>query len=111
MPSRDGGQRGGRCRVHQTISLHEALHMSRSAPDLEELVVQLDEIIASVSDAGLRETVALLKIARLDLALRAYDFSEEEFDVALYKLRKNLAVAENAGKSKRNLEESGLGHC
>lgn len=74
--------------------------MSSSAPEFGEVLEKLDGIIANVKEAGLAETVQLLKIARLDLALRVHNFSEEEFDVALYSLRKTLAVEDPGTKRK-----------
>jgi hypothetical protein len=51
--------------------------------DLEDLVFELDALMAKVAKAGLQENVALLKIARLHLALRAYGLSETELDLIL----------------------------
>lgn len=74
--------------------------MSLSAPEFGEVLEKLDGIIANVKEAGLAETVQLLKIARLDLALRVHNFSEEEFDVALYSLRKTLVADGPSAKQK-----------
>jgi hypothetical protein len=57
---------------------------------LEHLVEGFDKIIAGASAAGLDETVALMKIARLDLVLRVYNISETEFQTFIGVIESNL---------------------
>ena len=86
----------------------------RESP-LQELVEALDGVIAKVAAENLRETVALLNIARLDLVLRTNGFSEEELDALLAPLRERLPDAENRNphraKSRRVRDASAVGHC
>ena len=86
----------------------------RESP-LQELVEALDGVIAKVAAEKLRETVALLNIARLDLVLRTNGFSEEELDALLAPLRERLPDAENRNarraKSRRVRDASAVGHC
>lgn len=43
----------------------------------------LDAMISDLSALGFRDTVGLLKIARLDLAMRAHGIEDPEFAIAL----------------------------
>lgn len=48
---------------------------------LHPLVGVLDELIAAVGAAGLPDTVALLRISRLDLAMRLHGIEAEELEL------------------------------
>ncbi len=58
------------------------------------LVEAIDEIIENVRAAGLDETVSLLKIARLDLVLRANGVSEADLTALLDTVEMNLQSRE-----------------
>ena len=63
--------------------------MDIAKTSFQQLVEALDELIGKVGAAGLRETAALLSLARIDLILRVHGFSEAEFDAFLAPLRKS----------------------
>ena len=64
--------------------------MAAAESSLQHLVGALDELVSKVDSAGLTETVELLRIARIDLILRAHGFSEAEFDAFLAPIRKRM---------------------
>lgn len=57
--------------------------MTNDGPPLAHYISTLDEVIAGVAKGGLAETVALLKIARLDLLMRVHGIAERELQYAL----------------------------
>lgn len=57
---------------------------------LQHCINELDAIILAVAEAGLQETAALLKIARLDLLIRSNGISEDELDVFLDVVQMNV---------------------
>lgn len=56
--------------------------MSTNLP-LQHYIDELDVMISAVTEAGLQETAALLKIARLDLLIRFNGISENELNALL----------------------------
>jgi hypothetical protein len=89
--------------------------MKAQKPLLQGLVEALDGVISKAVAEDLRETVALLNIARLDLLLRAHGFSEEELEALLVPLRNRLPDLESArasqAKSRRARGACAVGHC
>ena len=63
--------------------------MTNDGPPLACYISALDEVIAGVANAGFAETEALLKIARLDLAMRIYGISERELQYTLDTIEEN----------------------
>jgi site-specific recombinase XerC len=57
---------------------------------LQHYIDELDAIISAVTEAGLQESAALLKIARLDLLVRSNGISEDELDVLLSVVHPNV---------------------
>lgn len=63
--------------------------MANPTEPLARYIGSLDDVIAGVERAGLAETTALLKIARLDLVMRAHGISERELERALNTIEQN----------------------
>jgi hypothetical protein len=63
--------------------------MMNDAPPLASYLSTLNEVIAGVAEAGLAETVVLLRIARLDLLMRVHGVSERELQYALDMIENN----------------------
>jgi hypothetical protein len=87
--------------------------MKDNKPELIEQLKMLDAVIAGVVDAGLKETVALLKIARLDLAMRAHGVTEEELAYTLGSAQKTLALNQTGRRGSRiqNRHARMANHC
>lgn len=57
----------------------------RSKPkSLSPLLAELDAVITAATTTGLRETAELLRLARLDLVLRANGLTAQSFDLLSY---------------------------
>jgi hypothetical protein len=57
--------------------------MNAQQTSLDVIVETLDGIITQLAASGLYETIALLKIARLDLIMRAYGLSDGDLEALL----------------------------
>ena len=85
--------------------------MNDGLPHSQSISV-LDELISNVELMGFGETVALLKIARLDLIIRIHSISENEFNYALGAVQKNLAMTpQGSGGKKRSQSARLAGRC
>ena len=58
--------------------------METQSPTLDELINWLDAYIEKIVAARFDETAALLRIARIDLIVRANGISEDELDAFLF---------------------------
>jgi hypothetical protein len=87
--------------------------MADSRPELVQHLTSLDAIIAGVAEVGLKETLALLKIARLDLAMRAHGVTEEELAYTLGSAQKTLALSQTGRRGSRiqNRHARTANHC
>ncbi len=50
------------------------------------LIAELDDVIAAARAAGLGETTSLLRIARLDLMMRAHGIAADELELVSFAL-------------------------
>ncbi|GAA0583481.1 hypothetical protein [Rhizomicrobium electricum] len=57
---------------------------------LQPLIVELDNIIAAARAAKLEETVALLRMARLDLMMRAHGIATNELELVSFALARGF---------------------
>ena len=67
--------------------------MKTQTPQCGRLIAELDRIIVAVTEAGLKETAGLLRMARIDLLTRIHGISEEEFDTLLFLMRKGRELS------------------
>ncbi len=75
--------------------------MTGNRPEFVQHLSMLDTVIAGITDAGLKETVALLKIARLDLVMRTHDITEYELAFAVEAAQKTLARKHASGRTSK----------
>jgi len=68
--------------------------MATERADYHVLVERLDGVIDDAATAGLKETAALLRIARLDLLARANGIGEKDLDIFLQALEHGHSSAE-----------------
>jgi hypothetical protein len=61
--------------------------MSAQLATLDQLINWLDSYIEKIAAAKLDETAELLRIARIDLIIRANGISKEEFEAFLFALK------------------------
>jgi hypothetical protein len=89
--------------------------MKAQPSTLDKLVEMLDNVIAKIGAAGFGETVALLNIARLDLVLRANNFSEDDLEAFLSALRGEQRLADHLPspnlKTRRRKQTVATGNC
>jgi len=85
--------------------------MNAQSPSLDRIVEALNGIIAEVAAARLHETVELLKIARLDLIMRANGFSEGELEALLSAIRDGQEVPNDETPLNPLKQTSVAGHC
>jgi hypothetical protein len=82
---------------------------------LSYLIEELDKVISGVRSAGLEQTVALLKIARLDLVMQAHGVTEYELEMFLHAVETNLRAEANQAavrpKSTANSAGNLEGNC
>ena len=72
--------------------------METKGLDYYELIKRVDGMIDDAATAGLNETAALLRIARLDLVTRANGIGEKDLDLFLRALEQGpVAVEERDG--------------
>lgn len=64
--------------------------MKRKNGALQPLIVEIDNVIAAARAAKLEETVALLRIARLDLMMRAHDIAASELELVSFALARGF---------------------
>lgn len=64
--------------------------MKKKNGALQPLIVEVDNIIAAARAAKLDETVALLRIARLDLMMRAHDIAASELELVSFALARGF---------------------
>jgi hypothetical protein len=69
--------------------------MEIQPPTLDELINWLDTYIEKIAAAKLDETAALLRIARLDLIVRANGVSEDELEAFLLAAESEKRVADH----------------
>jgi hypothetical protein len=74
--------------------------MKKKMGALQPLIAELDNIIAAARAAKLEETVTLLKIARLDLTMRAHDIAADELELLSFALVRGLGTATPARRAK-----------
>ena len=67
--------------------------METQTPQFGRLIAELDKIIVAVSEAGLKETAGLLRMARIDFLTRIHGITEEEFDTLLFLVRKERELS------------------
>ena len=68
--------------------------METQPPTLDELINWLDGYIEKIVAAKLDETAALLRIARIDLIVRANGISEDELESFLFAAESDQRVAD-----------------
>jgi hypothetical protein len=68
--------------------------MKTQTPQCGRLIAELDRIILAVTEAGLKETAGLLRMARIDLLTRIHGITEEEFDTLLFLTRKGRELSQ-----------------
>lgn len=64
--------------------------MPKKKEELLPLVRNLDAVIAAAQEAGLTETVALLRMARLDFLMRVGGIRASELELLSYALQRGL---------------------
>lgn len=57
---------------------------------LQPLITELDDVIAAAQAARLDDTAALLRIARLDLIMRAHGIAADELELVTFALASGL---------------------
>lgn len=81
--------------------------MKKRMDALQPLIAELDNIIAAARTAKLEETVTLLKIARLDLTMRAHDIAADELELLSFALVRGLCTRAPAKSAKRKTAPAG----
>jgi hypothetical protein len=74
--------------------------MKKRTGALQPLIAELDNIIAAARTAKLEETVTLLKIARLDLTMRAHGIAVDELELVSFALARGVYVKVPAKRAK-----------
>ncbi len=69
--------------------------MESRSPTLDHLIAGVDRCIQDATEAHLPETVALLRMAKLDLVTRANGISEDELELFLFALESNQRLADH----------------
>ncbi len=67
---------------------------------LQPLIAELDNIIAAAGTAKLEETVTLLKIARLDLTMRAHGIAADELELVSFALARGIYAKAPVSRAK-----------
>lgn len=68
--------------------------METQPPTLDQLINWLDAYIEKIAAAKLDETAALLRIARIDLIVRANGVSEDELEAFLFAAESEQRIAD-----------------
>ena len=68
--------------------------MEAQSPTLDQLINWLDAYIEKIAAAKLDETAALLRIARIDLIVRANGISENEIEAFLFAVESEQRIAD-----------------
>ncbi len=68
--------------------------MADQSTKFDALIHQIEALIASAEAMELTETVALLRIVRIDLIVRANGVSEEELETFLFALESEQRIAD-----------------
>jgi mevalonate kinase len=64
------------------------------------LIAQLDDIIADVAAADLKETALLLRMAQIDLVTRTNNITQEELDALLFVARSGKELSKISGRGR-----------
>jgi|GEM_PF-7033452 hypothetical protein len=85
--------------------------MKPDTPEFEHLVTRMRDMISDLSDAGLKETAALVRMAHIDLISRVHGISQEELDTLLFVARSGQQMHEQiaAGETVEHKRAAG-GH-
>lgn len=77
--------------------------MKSKANALQPLIAELERVIAAALAARLTETVALLRIARLDLKMRAHNVAADELELVSFAMARGYCgnIASKRAKIRR----------
>jgi hypothetical protein len=74
--------------------------MKTKSSALQPLIAELDNVIAAAQAAHLDETAALLRMARLDLVMRAHDIATHELELVSFALARGYAESTVSARAK-----------
>jgi hypothetical protein len=80
-------------RATQLARSHGNNPMESQSPTFDHLITSVDRCIQDATEAHLPETVALLRMAKLDLVARANGISEGELELFLFALESDQRLA------------------